>query len=626
MKSYLTLLTMAAVTVCLAAAEYTAPIRSVTVYDSTALVKRRTVVTLPAGKSVITIPGLNRAIDNNSLTAKVISPDVTVSAVAIRYKVQPPPPDAEVTKLRLAMEAAGKAVERNQDQQKLVRDEIERLKKSVPAAPPRKADGKPQQYDPAAAEAFLNYIETSLDAQYKALRKLEHQWDELQKKLTFAKEAYNKVSSQNRISRITAELSLNARKAVKAPLELTYLINNASWYPAYEIRVNPDDHKVQFSSFAILRQTTGENWQNVPLCFSTAIPSLSADLPQLTQRKITERFVMPSPPVPRPIRQTRWKKKTSGKTFSSRARVQKTQKSYIKQQGLWKNTIQFNDGRQILINAPLEQVSDDVINYRTASGKVTSLDMRNIKQISAVSTIPQGLDYPKWKLKNPASATAGLDFKFHSAAPVNALSDGQYQKIPLSTVTLPGDLYYYFIPHYSPHAYRKCDILPDKTMAIPAGPAGIFYGSEFIGNTDLATILPSEARKFSVNVGVDQRIKLKRTVQQKAEDTGLFTDLRKTSFRIENVFLNSTGKNIRYEIIEQVPATSTDKIKILNMKWDNTLLKHSGTHKKMLTLPAGATAKHVLTYAIEYPADYIITHRNRSSRPMPGFGLEETQK
>jgi hypothetical protein len=85
---------------------------------------------------------------------------------------------------------------------------------------------------------------------------------------------------------------------------------------------------------------------------------------------------------------------------------------------------------------------------------------------------------------------------------------------------------------------------------------------------------------------------------------------------------------MKYEFIEQIPATSTDKIRITNIKLNNTALKHTGKYGQgtKKTLAAGATAKHVLTFTIEYPANHIITHRIRNGRPMPGFGLEESQK
>lgn len=616
-----------------AAAGYHAPIKSVTVYDSSAMVKRGITVNIPAGKSVLTLNGLPQSADSNSISAAIGSPDVTITAVSLRYKVQPQPADSDVEKCRLALIKAAEARDHNRDHIRQVEAEIRRLKQLSPTAPQRKADGKPKEYDPAAADAFLRYIADALATQYKTLRELEKKADILEKELTIADETFQKLFSRNQISNITAEISLDAKKAVRAPLEISYLIRNASWYPAYELRINPENEQVQLACYALLKQSTGENWQNIPLFFSSAIPSVSADLPQLATKKITERFEAPTP-QPRPVYQPRIRKSKAafGKIYGAKLRPVKAadqapamEKQYICQQGIWTNTIQFNDGSQIIICEPLQQISDDTITYRTKDGKTASLDLKKIRQISAVSVASQGLDYPAHTLKNPASTSAGLDFKFASAAPVNAPSNGQYQKIPLTTKTLKGMVYYHFVPGKSIHAYRKCKVYPEKALPLLAGPANIFYGSEFIGNTSLPTILPTESRYFTVNVGVDQRIKVNRTTRQKAENTGMFTDLRKTAFEIETTFRNTTGKSMKYEFLEQIPSSATDKIKITGRFLDNVPLKNSGTFGRdvMKNLSPGATARHVVKFSVEYPANYIITHRIGNGRPTPGFGVED---
>ena len=626
------LLTVFSVCAVVSAVEYNAPIKSVTVYDSSAMVKRGIMVNIPAGKSVLTLEGLPRAADSNSIAAMIGSPDVTITSVALRYKVQPPPVDSDVAKCRQAVMKATDARDHNRDHIQQIEAEIQRLKNLTPTAPQRKADGKPKEYDPAAADAFLRYIADALATQYKTLRDLEKKAEKLEKELTIANETFQKLFSRNQIAKITAEISVDAKKAVRAPLEVTYLIPNASWYPAYELRIDPENDQVQLASYALLKQSTGENWQNIPLFFSSAIPSVSADLPQLAKRKITERFESPVP-QPLPVYQPRLRKsqearrnyKANLRSMKEKAQAPTVEKQYIRQQGIWANTIQFNDGRQITIHEPLQQISDDTITYRTADGTTTSLDLKKVRQISAVSVASQGLDYPTRSLKNPATASAGLDFKFASATPVNAPSNGQYQKIPLTTKTLKGMVYYHFVPGKSKHAYRKCNVYPKEALPLLAGPANIFYGSELVGNTDLPTILPTESRFFTVNVGVDQRIKVKRTVQKKAENTGMFTDLRKTAFEIETTFRNTTGKSMKYEFLEQVPATSTDKIKITGISLDNAPLKNTGTFGRGLIkhLFPGATARHVVKFTIEYPADHIITHRIGYRRPMPGFGVED---
>lgn len=82
---------------------------------------------------------------------------------------------------------------------------------------------------------------------------------------------------------------------------------------------------------------------------------------------------------------------------------------------------------------------------------------------------------------------------------------------------------------------------------------------------------------------------------------------------------------MKYEFLEQIPSSATDKIKITGRFLDNVPLKNSGTFGRdvMKNLSPGATARHVVKFSVEYPANYIITHRIGNGRPTPGFGVED---
>ena len=64
-----------------------------------------------------------------------------------------------------------------------------------------------------------------------------------------------------------------------AEVALTYLVGGASWTPVYEARV--EDGAVDFSTYATLQQVTGEDWSNVELVLSTAVPVQNATPPEL---------------------------------------------------------------------------------------------------------------------------------------------------------------------------------------------------------------------------------------------------------------------------------------------------------------------------------------------------------
>jgi uncharacterized protein (TIGR02231 family) len=74
-------------------------------------------------------------------------------------------------------------------------------------------------------------------------------------------------------------------------VELVYMVQGAHWRPLYDLRLS--DGALEVTYLAEVRQTTGEDWRNVPLTLSTAQPALALTVPELQPW-----YVMPRPPRP----------------------------------------------------------------------------------------------------------------------------------------------------------------------------------------------------------------------------------------------------------------------------------------------------------------------------------------
>lgn len=72
-----------------------------------------------------------------------------------------------------------------------------------------------------------------------------------------------------------------------AELALTYLVGGASWTPVYEAHADESGGAVAFSTWATIHQGTGEDWNQVELTLSTAVPSQNATPPELKVLKVT---------------------------------------------------------------------------------------------------------------------------------------------------------------------------------------------------------------------------------------------------------------------------------------------------------------------------------------------------
>ena len=111
------------------------------------------------------------------------------------------------------------------------------------------------------------------------------------------REKMNRRKLYNKIRRVQSELRTTSggrsarRKMIKVTtqlerrgtiaMEISYINFRARWKPAYDVRVVPGEKTMRFKGYGIVSQSSGEDWSNVKLSFSTARPSLSGQPPEL---------------------------------------------------------------------------------------------------------------------------------------------------------------------------------------------------------------------------------------------------------------------------------------------------------------------------------------------------------
>lgn len=112
-------------------------------------------------------------------------------------------------------------------------------------------------------------------------------------KLSLQEDKYNgiKHKMESQLNELRGDPNLNVPEVVitlktlepsnNALIELSYLVNNASWVPFYDVRVKDTKSELQLVSKAYITQGTGENWKNVILKLSTANPNEGGNKPEL---------------------------------------------------------------------------------------------------------------------------------------------------------------------------------------------------------------------------------------------------------------------------------------------------------------------------------------------------------
>ncbi|MCL1905233.1 MAG: DUF4139 domain-containing protein, partial [Methanomassiliicoccaceae archaeon] len=87
--------------------------------------------------------------------------------------------------------------------------------------------------------------------------------------------------SDNERRRSHAEIEAYADGDTVSELTVSYYTGRAGWTPYYDIRVKDVDGPVSIASKATVRQTTGEDWNDVSLVLSTGDPAVGGNAPEL---------------------------------------------------------------------------------------------------------------------------------------------------------------------------------------------------------------------------------------------------------------------------------------------------------------------------------------------------------
>ncbi|MHB8419692.1 MAG: mucoidy inhibitor MuiA family protein [Myxococcales bacterium] len=124
---------------------------------------------------------------------------------------------------------------------------------------------------PLAAEV---QAEDAASAGRAALRAIEERLEEARNDA-----ARLQLASQRRER--FAQVLVSCPAGAAARVSLSYLVGGASWSPLYEARADPDAGRVGLSTYATVRQATGEAWTGAAVLLSTAVPIESATPPQI---------------------------------------------------------------------------------------------------------------------------------------------------------------------------------------------------------------------------------------------------------------------------------------------------------------------------------------------------------
>ncbi len=258
-------------------------ISSVTIYPDRATIVRGTDLSLAMGTHSIVFDSLPVTLIPNSLrvsgkgTAAVKVVGIDLASQFLEAALLP-----EVKKLQEEIDALQLEMNKTADRIEVLEIQ-EKFLKSIESANAAQASqevmlGKP---DVQSWERVINFIGRKLAEVKEAKLEQRNILKEQQTKLQALQKKLNSIKPQKPTESRQVSVLVEASRAGRFQLDLSYTVMRAYWAPLYTMRALPDSSEIEFAMSANIVQNSGENWEDAAALLSTASPALSANPPVL---------------------------------------------------------------------------------------------------------------------------------------------------------------------------------------------------------------------------------------------------------------------------------------------------------------------------------------------------------
>ena len=534
-------------------------ISAVTVFADRAQVTRSTPIDLSKDPARVMIAKLPGWIDADSVRVALEPPGAgRILDVAVSTAYLAEASEVAVRKAQQAVQETMDEVGAIADEERTLNEEITRLDGlrtfAVDRVPREMATGE------VRLRSFTDtmvYVSDAVRKDRQQLRQLAKKRRDLEPVLSARQRELAEVQTRAQLqqSAVTVELSGTG----KAQLKVTYLTPGAAWESAGEVRVAKGATSVALQQFASVVQTTGEDWAGAALTFSTQRPDDVLGVPEAHGLVLDKDGAGLGDVIGH-----------HGESFT------RAQTLYTEQNAaVARNTRHWGD----------------------------SLARQSDMQNRAVESFAQ-------------LSRRGTTGHFTALADRTVRSDGKPVRVAISAGDFAATTKVVAVPEVSLNAVRVADLHNEGKAPILPGRAALFTEGAFVGASQLAFTAPGEA--FSVFLGVEDRLKLERTLDKKT------SVLRRSGKRTEMALAfvltaeNLANEPIVVEMAERIPVAQTHEIEVDDVELPRkTKPDAHGVAHWTETIAPHAKVTWRVSYTLEYPSDYVVRAKAASDEDAP---------
>ena len=490
----------------------------------------------------------------------------------------------EITDLDSNIEQYAYKIEDEEIAIKVLNEKLEFLKSN------KSVTGKEQAINPEVFKSLNLIYGDNVEKYTTEILKKQRVIKDYTKTVSKLKNQLNSLNSKNVLPSGIITVTVDSKQAQTSTIKLTYLVDNASWYPSYDIRFSSINKPLTISYKANIAQNTGIDWKEVDLKLSTAKTNISAQIPTLSTNYL--KFYEPS------ITET-LNNRVAGVAITNNAGFLAPTELKIRGYASMSNNnpLYIVDGipqSDISAISPNDIEKIDILKDASATAIYGSRGANGVVLI----TTKQDKDKSGTPLtitsKNETSNEYTID------APQTVNSDNKTNTIKFRETELKAAYEYRAIPKLSKNVFLIGKVSDWYQADLIDGEANVYLENSFVGKSRINTQQFSDT--LDISFGIDNNISVNREKIKDYSESPFLGSTKKETFAWKLTIRNNKTYPIKAKLYDQVPISSTKEIQVETVELSGGIQNpNTGKVQWDIDLNPNETKQVILKYTIKYP-------------------------
>lgn len=586
-------------------------IKEVTVFLKGAQIFETGSVTIPQGNTILRVKGLSSFVDEKSIQVKATGDFTILSVNHSLNHLEELQKNEKADSLTKVKEAIYLAVSYENARLAVLKEKQSILNEN------KKLRGQNSETPIAQLKQTMDFYETEVSKikteEIKINKSIEAKNIEISALQRQLQELYAlRVWPSGEIAiRVSADAQTSGK------FTITYMVDNAGWYPKYDVRVKDIKSPLQLIYKAELFQNTGIDWKNVKLRFSNGSPNQSGMVPTLMPWNLTyARYTYLQPKTYYGLDAVR---SVQGRVTSAEDGSPLPGVSVIVK-GTTIGTVTDGGGNYALtLPNGATDLTFSFVSLKTQTVKINRSEIdvameSDAASLNEVVVVASGLTVQRRELGNQATTIRGqatqplttnvienqTTVEIEIETPYSVKSNGEKLIIDLKKYEIDALYEYYAIPKLDKDAFLMARIINWDQYSLLEGEANLYFEDAFVGRSILDA--KSLQDTLSISLGRDRSIVISREKNEQFSKRKVLSGNIQESKGFRIIARNKKSQPIKLTLFDQVPVSIIDDITVTLVELSKAKLdKKTGQLTWELEIEPQQQKEINLQYEVKYP-------------------------